>query len=449
MWKVSPRLTHVCCVLLLPQLAAEVELLQWRAKGLRGVDATLRSHSEELAALRQRVSDLKSDLARRCSEAGAELESCRKQQAANARVAGLQSDVEEQAAVVAGLEARKTELQARNAQLGDEASAVSGQVAKCEAVIAAAPADADVDMSADGDDATPAPVAAVVKAAADKAAAECAARRNRVAAVAATFRAQRKVGAWTLASAPEDGSAMVLVATHGGVSHRIHVAAPPRQTDADAEAGAGAGEGAGAGAGAEAAGEQPQPELVATLAMLDAPVDQRLARAGMPPRGGSFVPAALTRRMMAAQGCDALFAGVRDAATLQAALQESALRWARVEAACQELDALSVPYAMTIEEPSAEEADPAVMAVVGVTFFRAIRPLSKFRVSFALRAGYPFANVVVRDVVWHVGQTLDRELRETVARVPAGFQYMKRVCGAVRAMLKKQAQLAPAAPSFF
>ena len=161
----------------------------------------------------------------------------------------------------------------------------------------------------------------------DSTAAECAARRNRVAAVAATFRAQRKVGAWTLASAPEDGSAMVLVATHGGVSHRIHVAAPPRQTDADAEAGAGAGEGAGAGAGAEAAGEQPQPELVATLAMLDAPVDQRLARAGMPPRGGSFVPAALTRRMMAAQGCDALFAGVRDAATLQAALQAALSFW--------------------------------------------------------------------------------------------------------------------------
>lgn len=122
------------------------------------------------------------------------------------------------------------------------------------------------------------------------------------------------------------------------------------------------------------------------------------------------------------------------------ALQESSLRLSRVEMACQELEALAVPYDLSVTLPSGDSEDVGsagtIAAQVHVTFFRAVAPRAKFRVTFGIRGGYPFANVTT-GALWMVGQPNLALLQEAVTKVPSGFNYLTRVCAAIREMLKQ------------
>ena len=70
-----------------PQLTAEQELLVWRAKGKRGVQATLEKHCDDLAELRKRVEELKISLAEKVAEKRAEVQRLQEEAKAQVRCA--------------------------------------------------------------------------------------------------------------------------------------------------------------------------------------------------------------------------------------------------------------------------------------------------------------------------------------------------------------------------
>jgi len=116
-------------------------------------------------------------------------------------------------------------------------------------------------------------------------------------------------------------------------------------------------------------------------------------------------------------------------------LQETALRLSRVEMFQQELEALAVPFKIVVKKvASGDEAAPSAsspIAAVSVTFFRSKRPFRKFQVTFQITAGYPFAHMAF-SCRWSIGKANNTQLAQVVQDVPPGFDFLTRVCAAVR-----------------